>query len=174
LGGFAGALLGFAFFGVGVLVGISEANPVAAMFGQGLAPSIGRSVFPLSYACFLALINLALLSIMTGILRRRWLGLVGTGLILLLANAQNNALDVSLTVVFVLLFLAVQVRVGLIAAASFYLVLDTLAVSPPLDFHQWYAGRALIALLVPLAVLIGGFYVSLGGQPMFGSSLREE
>jgi hypothetical protein len=39
---------------------------------------------------------------------------------------------------------------------------------------QWYAGRAIIALLVPLTVLVWGFYASLGGQPILGRALKEE
>jgi hypothetical protein len=61
-----------------------------------------------------------------------------------------------------------------VAAVSFYIVWITLGTSPPFDFTQWYAGRALIALLVPIALLVCGFYVSLGGQPIFGSSARED
>jgi hypothetical protein len=36
------------------------------------------------------------------------------------------------------------------------------------------ADRAAISLLVPLALLVYGFYVSLGGQPILGSALKEE
>jgi hypothetical protein len=39
---------------------------------------------------------------------------------------------------------------------------------------QWYAGRAMIARLLPLILLFGGFQVSLGGQPVFGSALKDE
>lgn len=39
---------------------------------------------------------------------------------------------------------------------------------------RWYAGRAMIALLLPLILLFWGFYVSLGGQPIFGSALKYE
>lgn len=39
---------------------------------------------------------------------------------------------------------------------------------------RWYAGRAMIALLLPLILLFWGFYVSLGGQPIFGSALQDE
>jgi len=49
-----------------------------------------------------------------------------------------------------------------------------LSFSPPLDFGKWYAGRAIIALVVPLALLLYGFHVSLGGKPMLGSALAEE
>jgi hypothetical protein len=32
----------------------------------------------------------------------------------------------------------------------------------------------MIALLVPLTLLVLGYYVSLGGQSIFGSALKEE
>ena len=75
---------------------------------------------------------------------------------------------------FAFVLLAVLTRLGLVALASFIVVWETVAASPPLNFSQWYAGRAVIALLVPLAVLAWEFYASLGGQPMFGSALKEE
>jgi hypothetical protein len=36
------------------------------------------------------------------------------------------------------------------------------------------AGRAIIPLVAPLGLLIYGFWVSLGGQPILGNALREE
>jgi hypothetical protein len=85
-----------------------------------------------------------------------------------------NALDLGLTVLYILVFLLVLTRLSLVSATSFLVVWNTLTVSPPLDLAQWYGGRAMIALAVPLALLALGFYVSLGGQSMFGSVLREE
>jgi hypothetical protein len=89
-------------------------------------------------------------------------------------NTTGTALDLALTVVFVLVYLTVQLRVGLLAAASFFLTLSTISDSPPLTLDRWYAGRAVIALLIPLAVIVYGFYVSLGGQPLFGTAPNEE
>jgi hypothetical protein len=86
----------------------------------------------------------------------------------------TSAIDFVLGVLFVLAFLAVLTRVGLVGAVSFYIVFLSLATAPPLSITQWFAGRAMIALLVPLAVLVWGFYVSLGGQPIFGSAVQEE
>ena len=111
---------------------------------------------------------------MTGLSRRPRLGLVAIALVMLLLNAETTAVDFTLTVVFVLVFLAVLVRVGLVAAAAFFFILLTLGTSPPLILDQWYAGRAMIALLLPLTLLFWGFYVSLGGQPVFGRALKEE
>jgi len=125
-------------------------------------------------ASFYALFYFALLSVMTGLLRGPRLGLLAIALIMLLLNAQTTALDFALTVLFVLVFLAVLVRVGLVAAAAFFFILLTLGTSPPLILDQWYAGRAMIALLLPLTLLFWGFYVSLGGQPVFGNDLKEE
>lgn len=90
-------------------------------------------------------------------------------------NAQNtNVADFALTVLFVVVFLTVQLRVGLVAAASFFFMLLTLDTSPPLDFSQWYASRAMMALVIPLTLLVYGFYVSLGSQPLFGKAWSEE
>jgi serine/threonine protein kinase len=175
LGIVAGSAVGTVFFGVGVLSHSSAASPVDGYFGQGILPSIGHCFLLLFAASFYALFYFALLSVMTGLLRRPRLGLVALALITLLLNVQTTtAPDFALTVLFMLVFLAVLVRVGLVAAAAFFFILLTLGTSPPLILDQWYAGRAMIALLIPLALLLYGFYVSLGGQPIFGSALKEE
>ena len=175
LGLFAGSAIEAVFKGADALSGISEVSTVEVSFGQGVLPSIGLSIAAPSLSCFSALLPLAILSITTGLLRRRWLGLAATGLILVVLSLNGaNALDYVLSVCFALVFLIVLTRVGLVAAASFSLMYSTLAFSPPLDLTQWYAGRAVIALMIPLALLVYGFYVSLAGQPMFGNALKEE
>jgi hypothetical protein len=175
LGLFAGSLVGAVFNGADAFAGISEVFPVNAGFGQGVLPSIGLGVAGPSVSCLNALLSLAILSIATGLLRRRWLGLAATGLILVVMTLNGTkALDYALAVCFVLVFLIALTRVGLVAAASFSLMYFTLASSPPLDFTQWYAGRAVIALVIPLALLVYGFDVSLGSQPIFGGALRED
>lgn len=174
LGLAAGSAVGAAFQGVSVLYGATGGNAVDHYFGQGVMPSISHCFLLLFAACFYALFYFALLSILTAVLRRRWLGLVAAGLIILLLNAQKtNLADFALTSLFVAVFLTVQLRVGLVAAASFFFVLLTLDTSPPLDFAQWYAIRAMIALVIPIALLIYGFYISLGTQPIFGKALED-
>jgi predicted Ser/Thr protein kinase len=170
----AGSAVGTIFLAVGALSHNSAASPVDGYFGQGLLPSIGHCFLLLFGASFYALFYFALLSVMTGLLRRPRLGLVALALIMLLLNAQTTALDFALTVLFVVVFLAVLVRIGLVAAAAFFFILLTVGTSPPLVLDQWYAGRAVIALLAPLTLLFWGFYVSLGSQPVFGSTLKEE
>jgi hypothetical protein len=50
-------------------------------------------------------------------------------------------------------------------SVAFLIYTTLLNDSPPLEFSRWYAGRSMIALMVPLAPVVYGFYVSLGGQP---------
>jgi hypothetical protein len=174
LGISAGSATAAVFLCAVALLGISEASQVNTSFGHGLWPSVGFSVLLPSDACLEALLDLALLSLLTGLFRRRWLGLAATGLILVASFSPTSAADVVLSILYALIFLAVLTRLGLIAAVSFLVASHALAISPPLDLTQWYASRAMIALLVPLALLVFGFYTSLGGQPLFGTALREE
>ena len=170
-----GSVVGTAFQGVNVLTGATGGNAVDRYFGLGVLPSIAHCFLLLFAACFYALFYFALLSIMTALLRRRWLGLAATALIILLLNTQRtNVIDFALTVLFVSIFLSVLLRVGLVAGASFFFMLLSLDTSPPLDFNRWYASRALIALVLPLALLAYSFFVSLGGQPMFGRAFKED
>ena len=173
LGIVAGSAMGTIFLAVGAFSHSSAASPVDGYFGQGILPSIGHCFLLLFAASFYALFYFAILSVMTGLLRRRMFGLVAIALIMMLLSAQSTALDFALTVLLVLVFLAVLVRIGLVAAAAFFFILLTLGTSPPLILDQWYAGRAMIALLAPLTLLFWGFYISLGGQPVFGSALKE-
>jgi serine/threonine-protein kinase len=174
LGSLAAAALAATLVGANGLIGAEEAIHINSSFGQGLWPSIGRVAYIPPSACFTALVHLAVLSILTALLRRRWLGLVATGIILGVPLLLPIAADIALTALYVAVLLAVLVRLGLVASVSFHITWTTLAFSPPLSPNQWYAGRAMIALLLPLALLIYGFYVSLGGQPILGNALKEE
>jgi hypothetical protein len=173
LGAFAGSVIAAVLVGAHGRLGISQPLIVSSFFGQGLLQSVGFSVRQLASACYAAFIYLAILSIMTGFLRRRWLGLAATGVLLIAFYSPVNARDLGLAVLYALIFLVVLTRLSLVSATSFLVVWSTLIVSPPLDFTQWYGGRAMIALLVPFALLVFGFYVSLGGQPILGSALKE-
>jgi len=160
-----------------ILMAISrfyEVLEVFPDFGQGTWASLGKSLTLLSWAAANAMQWLAVLTIATGIFRKKWLGVVMTGLVIVAENAAPSAVDVTLTVVLASVLMAVLLRFGLIAGASFFAVFLTLVASPPLNFSEWYSGRAMIALLVPTGLLIYGFWISLGGQSPFGNALAEE
>jgi predicted Ser/Thr protein kinase len=157
---------------VGLLGDCMPPSHVNSEFGRGVLSSIGDVPAGLFLACFLALFVLAVLTALTGLFRRRWLGLLATGM-LILANGLGQDvryLVLSAAAAFIVLF--VLTRVGLLALVGFTLVegMD----GPPLVLSRWYAGLAIIPLLVPVALLIYGFYISLGNQPVFGSVLRED
>lgn len=173
LGVLAGAVMSAFLLGANAVIGISEAFPVRTGFGLGSWPSIGATIQRPSQACIDAMIWLAVLTIATAALRKKWLGLVATGLLMLAQYSSGSMVDVVLTLTFISILMLVLVRLGLIAATCTFAVFETLAASPPLDFSQWYAGRAMIALVFPLALLIYGFWASLGTQPLFGSALKE-
>ena len=171
----AGSAVAAIFLGVGMRAGSSGTSAVDRYFGLGLLPAFARSSLLSFGACFDALLYFAILTILTGVLRRRWLAVAATALTLFVFNLQGTRLDfLALTILFVVAFLGIQIRVGLVAAASFLYILITLTTSPPLAMSQWYAGRAMIALLLPLSLAIWGFYASLGGQPLLGNALGEE
>ena len=174
IGSFAGAAMIAVLIGASAFAGVAEANPVYSGFDRGVLAAIGTTIWMPSTGCFLALIYLAILSIMTGVARRRWLGLALTGLILVLKFTGGSVLDIVLTVVFAAVFLGVLTRGGVVAASCFQLVLRTLGLAPPLTVSRWYAGLAAIALLLPIALVVYGFYVSLGSHPAFRDSLQEE
>ena len=170
----AGAIAAALLLGANAWVGMSEAFPVFDPFGAGARASVGAAVNQVSESTFLAMERFGLLTIATGVLRKKWLAVLVTGLLLLGQVASPSVIDVVLTVVYVALFMFVFIRLGLIAITCFHLVFNCVAVSPPLDFSQWYASRAVIGLLVPLALLVYGFYVSLGSQSILGGALKED
>ena len=173
LGGLAGAASSAV---IAVLNPLAYNQPynVDATFGRGFWPSIGLGVGRFAFASIVAFVLLAFLAIATGVLRRRWLGLAATGLLIVAGGVPRSAIELLLGIVMMVFFLGVLTRVGLLGAVSFFVVWTALINAPPLDFTQWYAGLTVVALLVPLALMVSGFYVSLGGQPMFGNALSEE
>jgi predicted Ser/Thr protein kinase len=148
---------------------------VSYSFGKGALSSISFVMASLFSSCFVAILFLTILSGLTGLLRRKWLGLLVAGLILatlgLLGGGWGDV-GIATNVAMTILLLFVLTRIGLLAAVSFVLG-TSITGAPPLVFSQWYAGRAVIALLLPLAFLMYGFYISLGNQPIFGSALKD-
>ena len=170
----AGAIIVSLLLGASAIVGISDALPVAFGFGRGSWASLGTGLWSISMAILAAMLDLALLTVSTGILRKKWLGIAITGLLLVAQSSSPTAVSVASTTVFILIFMVVLLRFGLIASICLLVVVFTLNSSPPLNFSQWYSGRAVIALLVPIALLIYGFWISLGGQSPFGNAMGEE
>jgi hypothetical protein len=66
-------------------------------------------------------------------------------------------------------------RFGVFAIAAALAVRLILYDAPlTLDLSAWYASRAIVTLLVLLALAAWGFHVSLGGKPAFGTAMMDE
>jgi predicted Ser/Thr protein kinase len=151
-----------------------ERLQVDVAFGRGVLSSVGFEMSNFFIACFVPLLVLAVLSALTGLLRRKWLGLLVTGLLIAATGLEVRGGDSTVAdVAGFLIFFFVLTRIGLLAAVGYFFT-ATIATAPPLIFSQWYLGRAVIALLVPIALLVYGFYISLAGQPIFGSAFTED
>ena len=179
LGGLAGAAYAVVWLcGIGLAnrSGLTRVMPffVDPDFGRGIWPSIGSNIGLLAGGPVSGCVYLGVLAILTGILRREWLGLLATGLILMVRMYSPDLLSFLLGSLHVMVFLAVLTRIGLVAAVSMLIVRWVLTTSPPLDFSSWYAGRAMIVLLIPLALLLYAFLIALGRQSAFGDALKEE
>ena len=148
-------------------------TPVGYEFCRGLFSSIGNGLYFLPVYWMTALVTLAVLSFLTRFVRLRWLATVITGVLMIVIDAPNDVVGLWRLGLFYGVGLVVLTRIGFIGVIGFFLT-DILTEAPPLDFSKWYAGRAIAALVVPLALLAYGFYVSLGGQPMFGRASKED
>jgi predicted Ser/Thr protein kinase len=145
---------------------------VAPKFGRGVLAATSDISSALLVGCLMAFLYLATLSALTGLFRRRWLGLLMTGMIIVV-GALGSGIGLFLAGVLVVVsILTILTRVGLLALAAF-LFTDWID-WPPLNFSQWYAGVALIPLVARFALLIYAFYISLGSQPVFGNVLKED
>jgi serine/threonine-protein kinase len=155
---------------------LTDASPanVDSSFGRGMLSALGMSVQVFTLASIIAFLQLVLLTTMTKVLRRRWLGMAATGLLLVVLGAPRSATSLAIHIFLAVLALAILGRVGMLGMVSYFVVSASVVTVPPLNFTQWYAGLAVIGLSVPLALLVYGFYVSLGGQPIFGRTLSED
>jgi hypothetical protein len=160
-------LLGiFAGFVFSLLASCVERLQVNFEFGRGALSSIAFYTSGIFTSCFVPLLILALLSGLTGLLRRKWLGLLATGLLFAIVSLQDSTGGTVANLVQVVLVLLVLTRVGLLATVSYFLGTVITAV-PPLIFSQWYVGRALIGLVAPVALLIYGLLYLAGESADF-------
>jgi serine/threonine-protein kinase len=125
-----------------------------------------------------------LLSVMQGVfvflllrivLRKVWLAAAAMIVLIGFMNgapgADNPVIAWIQVALMTLLVLFVLLRYGLVATTvGFYLdrTLDQVALTG--DFSVWYAPFFLIPAFAALALLVYGFYISLAGQPLFGTA----
>jgi len=76
---------------------------------------------------------------------------------------------------FSILAVFVMIRFGLLALVANHVVFSILQHFPlTTEFSAWYAGIGLTGILLIVSLAFYGFYVSLGGRPVFGGAILEE
>jgi hypothetical protein len=128
-------------------------------------------------ALIFGLLVLALLFLSHLALKKRWLAVVVTGLVLVAirGGGENPWLEVPVAVLLVALTLAALIRTGVLGLVVFLLVEGLLNGAPlTLDLSRWYAGHGLLLVAAALAVVAWAFHTSLGGRPMFGGAALDD
>jgi hypothetical protein len=127
----------------------------------------------------LTLITLFLLFLVRVFLRKQWLAVSLTGLILAILNlgqtGENFWVALPFAILFVALSLIVLIRFGLLALFVFnayYLLMSVLPVT--LDFSRWYIGRSLFLLLLLIGLAVYGFRAALAGRAAFNIAGLED
>jgi Protein kinase domain/zinc-ribbon domain len=124
------------------------------------------------------LATMSLLVLLSVLLRRRWLAIAVSGLVLTLiylGSSENLRADVPAALLFGALMVFVAARFGILALYATFLVFGLIYNFPlTLDFSRWYAGRSLFVLLIIVGLAFGGFWIALGGRSPFGTLASEE
>jgi len=142
----------------------------------GVAGSVSRLLIGLvSQVTALAFLTLLVLSLV--LLRRRWLAIGLTGLLLVVTNlfGENYAVEIPAAIIASVVLLYAVVRFGVLAYIVSQFVYQVLAFSPlTLDLSRWYAARGLAFVALILALAVWAFRVSLGGRPAFAGARLED
>jgi hypothetical protein len=68
-----------------------------------------------------------------------------------------------------------MIRFGLLALVANFMVFNILQNFPlTTQGSAWYAGISLTGILLMAAMVLYGFYTSLGGRPVFGGTMLQE
>jgi hypothetical protein len=124
--------------------------------------------FPLSFLLFLLLLRV--------LLRSQWAAiaaLLAGGMALSLLFPGNWIVGIAFVLSLLGVFLFILVRFGLVA----FMAMGLLSQDPTAmtaSFSSWWAASAWIQVLVPLALLLYAFRISLAGRPLFGGDLLGE
>jgi serine/threonine-protein kinase len=128
---------------------------------------------------FMPTIMLFLLTLTTVLLRNRWIALAFLVAVFSVFPAFGEEYFWLTVPVLMCVWGSVfftLIRFGLVATMMLgFFALEIISTYPlTLDFSTWYAGSAVISLLVAAAVPIFAFYVSLAGRPVFQDLLGQE
>ena len=138
----------------------------------------GRFASQLTAALFLSFIAMFLLLLFMVILRREWLAVIVLWMVLTMFGMlveQTSLTGLPATMLASAITLFIVYRFGLLALCA-TLFFAHLWVFYPMttDFGAWYATDFVIGAVLCLALAGYGFYLSLGGQSLFGGKLLDD
>jgi hypothetical protein len=133
----------------------------------------------LLFGVIITLVTLSLLFLARVFLRKQWLAVGLTGLILTILNlgssGENFWVALPFALIVVALSLIVLIRFGLLALFVFNVYSSLLSLLPvTLDFSRWYIGRSLFLLLILIGLAVYGFRAALAGRPAFNIAGLED
>ncbi|MFQ5767577.1 MAG: hypothetical protein ACE5ID_06290, partial [Acidobacteriota bacterium] len=120
-----------------------------------------------------AFIGVTVLVLLRLLLRRTWPAVVVwilVATIMIMSRTGSVFLDLAATVFLVGIYAFFLLRFGFLSVVTGIFIFILLANPLTLDLSAWYANGSLVALLACLSLMLYGFRVSLGRQPLF----REE
>jgi len=150
-------------------------GPVPAF--TGIPQVFVRILWLLKEAVESNLLFLVILLLLRLALRRSWLAILAWVVVLVIwmnPSGVGLAYDKAALVTFILMYLAVLLRFGLLSVVVgtfFWSGSDSLVMT--LDFSSWYPEHSLPVVVLGLGVALYGFYTSLAGRPAFGEDALE-
>ena len=145
-------------------------------FLEGIRGSLASVLYQASASFSDALLIFFLFFILRLVFRRNWLAAGAMFLIFCIPSlgAQNPVIDALFSAPFILAYLYILYRFGLVALTVLYFV-DQLADNMPLTtpLSAWWTEGGVVAMIAILAVALYGFHVSRAGKPIFGGNALE-
>jgi hypothetical protein len=143
---------------------------------DGLRGSTATVLFAAAASFSNALLAFFLFFILRLIFKRDWLAVVLVGLLFCIPSiaAQNPLIDALFTAPFVVAYLWILRRFGLVALTVLYFV-DQLADHIPLTtpLTAWYTEGGAVGVVAIVALALYGFHVSRAGKPLFAGDALE-
>jgi len=179
--GTVAALSGYVLDALPFWFNISGLTPITSLVyslgGPNRFLAVGLGLVLISV--FITLATLFLLFLARVFLRKQWLAVGLTGIILTMVNlggtGENFWVALPFTILIVALSLIVLIRFGLLALFVFNLYFFLLSLFPvTLDFSRWYIGRSLFLLLVLIGLAVYGFRAALAGRAAFNIAGLED
>jgi hypothetical protein len=135
----------------------------------GVRQELGGVLTTVPGGIFTALLFLFMLFLLRLVLRMDWIA--GVAFVVIITLATTNAtttpwVDYPLNAFGFAIFAFALLRFGLLATIVTSAAADTLSLGGIFDFSAWYAGMAILPLVMIALVAVYGFRVSLGGRKL--------